>query len=77
VEQVFPGTRGGKGKVAQTMYTNVSRYKNDKIRGEKKKSGWGRGVLIAHPLCTTEADPKGSPHWVMVFRDHVTHLVKL
>jgi hypothetical protein len=28
---------GGKGKVVQTMYTQVSKCKNNKIKGEKKK----------------------------------------
>jgi uncharacterized membrane-anchored protein len=36
VEQVLPGS-GWWGEVAQTMYTNVSEYKNDKMKGEKKK----------------------------------------
>jgi hypothetical protein len=29
--------REGGGKVAQTIYTHVSKSKNDKIKGEKKK----------------------------------------
>jgi hypothetical protein len=29
----------GWGKVAQTMYTHVSKYKNDKIKGEKRRGG--------------------------------------
>jgi hypothetical protein len=51
VEQVLPGSvgegwgcggvrRGGgvwEGEVAQTMYTHVSKCKNDKIKGEKIK----------------------------------------
>jgi hypothetical protein len=37
VEQVLPGS-GWWGEVAQTMYTNVSEYKNDKMKGEKKKN---------------------------------------
>jgi hypothetical protein len=40
VEQVLPrrvwGLAGG--KVAQTMYTHVSKCKNDKIKGEKKEN---------------------------------------
>jgi hypothetical protein len=28
-----------RGEVAQTMYTHVSKCKNDKIKGEKKKKG--------------------------------------
>jgi hypothetical protein len=31
--KLFPG---GQGEVAQTMYTHVSKYKNDKIKGENK-----------------------------------------
>jgi hypothetical protein len=39
-EQVLPGSWGwGWGEVAQTMYTHVSKCKNDK-RKEKKKSLW-------------------------------------
>jgi hypothetical protein len=29
---------GGGGEVAQTMYTYVSKCKNDKIKGEKKQN---------------------------------------
>jgi hypothetical protein len=43
-EQVFPGSGGegrgrfgGCGEVAQTMYTHVSKCKNDKIKGGRKK----------------------------------------
>jgi hypothetical protein len=42
VEQVLPGSGGGGGEdrrweeVAQTMYTHVSKYKNDKRKKEKK-----------------------------------------
>jgi hypothetical protein len=40
VEQVLPGSRGGReqvgGLVAQTMYTYVCKCKNNKIKGEKK-----------------------------------------
>jgi NADH:ubiquinone oxidoreductase subunit E len=37
-----------RGEVAQTMYTHVSKYKNDKIKGEKKKykSDRQRGGLL-------------------------------
>jgi hypothetical protein len=38
VEQVLPGSVGcwGGREVAQTMYTHVSKCKNDKIKAEKK-----------------------------------------
>jgi hypothetical protein len=40
-EEVLPGSRGGlRGsgeKVAQIMYTLVSKWKNDKIKGERRK----------------------------------------
>jgi hypothetical protein len=29
---------GGRGEVAQTMYTHVSKYKNDKINREKRET---------------------------------------
>jgi hypothetical protein len=42
VEQVLPGCRGlgvggGGREVSQAMYTHVSKCKNDKIKGERKK----------------------------------------
>jgi hypothetical protein len=30
------GIGWGRGKVAQTMYTHISKYKNDKIKRKKK-----------------------------------------
>jgi hypothetical protein len=33
-EQVLPGRRGMRAKVAQTMYTHVSKCKNDKMKKE-------------------------------------------
>jgi hypothetical protein len=37
-EQVLPGSRvGSGGEVAQTMYTHMSKCKNDKIKERKKK----------------------------------------
>jgi hypothetical protein len=35
-QQVLPRSRGVWEEVAQTMYTHVSKGKNDKIKGEKK-----------------------------------------
>jgi hypothetical protein len=40
IEQVLPGSRGAgemRGEVARTMYTHVSKCKNDKVKGERKK----------------------------------------
>jgi hypothetical protein len=34
-EQVLPGSRGWGAGGAQTMYTHVSKYKNNKIKGKK------------------------------------------
>jgi hypothetical protein len=39
VKQALPRRGGGalrRGKVAQTMYIHVSKYKNDRIKGEIK-----------------------------------------
>jgi hypothetical protein len=36
-EQVLPGSVCVGGEVAQTMYTHVSKCKNNKIKGERKK----------------------------------------
>jgi hypothetical protein len=37
-EQTLPGSRGmGVGGVEQTMYTHVSKCRNNKIKGEKRK----------------------------------------
>jgi hypothetical protein len=37
-EQFLTGSRGWRGEGAQTMYTHVSKCKNDKIKERKKRS---------------------------------------
>jgi hypothetical protein len=37
-EQILPGRGGGRRGVAQTMCTEVSKYKNDKIKERNKKN---------------------------------------
>jgi hypothetical protein len=39
VAQVLP-RGGGVGEVAKTMYTHVSKYKNDKIKFKKRKRNY-------------------------------------
>jgi hypothetical protein len=41
--KLFPG---GQGEVAQTMYTHVSKYKNDKIKGEKTPQNWFSLIMV-------------------------------
>jgi integral membrane sensor domain MASE1 len=34
------------GELAQTMYTHVSKYKNDKIKGEKTPQNWFSLIMV-------------------------------
>jgi hypothetical protein len=53
------GRMAGRGEVAQTMHTHVSKCKNDKIKGERKKkkkygfSGAGRLVYMENRTLPT------------------------
>jgi hypothetical protein len=50
-EHVLPGSGEG-GEVAQIMYTHVSRCKNDKIKGEKKKKISPQGLELLNTGCS-------------------------
>jgi 5S rRNA maturation endonuclease (ribonuclease M5) len=46
VKQVLPGSGGLGREVAQTMYTYVSKCKNNKIEGEEKKEYNNKKIKI-------------------------------
>jgi hypothetical protein len=44
LEAGFGRSGGVEGKVAQIMYIHVSKYKNNKIKGERKKTKSPKGI---------------------------------